>query len=154
MKFTHKSKEEIQNMYLIEEGIYNFEITKAEERLNKYNGKPEINLFIKIWDNNGNEKFIFDSICEEKIQKLQQFCESVGLEDQYKLDELTDDLCIGKSGILKLKKRDAWTNKENQTMKAKNYVDEYLVNTEHNGSIVSKKLTVNTADIIDDEVPF
>jgi len=125
MRFTPKTPEELKTMGLIEEGEYPFEVLEAEEQLSK-KGNEMIKLKLKIWDNNGRERTVFDYIMEAMAFKLIHFCDYTGLKDKYEAGSLTADACIGRSGRLHLVVEPGSEKQTGGKYDDKNSVKDYL----------------------------
>ena len=135
MRFTPLSEEEIKESNLFEPGIYNFEVLEALDKISK-SGNEMIELKIKIWDNNGKEKIIYDYLLEMMKFKLKHFSECVSLEDKYNDGGINANDCIGKSGELDLI---IYVDKKGRYAD-KNAVKDYIVNKDKND--------------ISDDIPF
>jgi len=69
MKFKHKTEEELQSMFLLHEGTYQFVVTKAEDAMSKSNNEM-IKLTLKIMDKAGREHTVYDYLLEAMEFKL------------------------------------------------------------------------------------
>lgn len=103
--FNPKTDEEIARSNLLEAGVYNFEVGKAERQISQSNN-PMAKLNLKVWDANGLVVPVFDylvfsdvNLC---IKKVKHFCEAVGLAEEYKQGQIPEEL-EGYSGKLELK---------------------------------------------------
>lgn len=128
---------------LLEPGIYNFQVLKAEYRLSnpKFDKKgeplprnPMIELILLIWDNNGKEFNVYDYLINsEKMEwKTRHFCDSVGLEKEYEAKQFNEHLCEGRSGKASIIIQ-AGQKKPNSSefYKDKNSVEDYLLLSEN-----------------------
>jgi len=93
--FAPMTEEEIDEMSLMPEGIYNFEVIKAIRKPSKA-GNPMIELMLNFWDKDGNNHLVYDYLVftniNLNIRKLKHFCEAVGLSEEYKKGHLPEDL--------------------------------------------------------------
>lgn len=151
MRFNPKSENEIQSAGLIEEGIYNFQITLATDEVSS-KGNEMIKLTIKIWDNNDCEKIIFDYLLEAMHYKLRHFAEVTGLIKKYESGELTASDCVGKSGKLNLVIQEGKPKPDGGFYPNKNSVKDYVKLEEKTSPIVSDHYSQK--DKFDDVLPF
>ena len=105
MQFNPKTATEIQQerserMKLLPIGIYDFTVSKCEERISK-KGNPMFVAVLKVYSD-GAEKLITDYILSNDQEKLYGFAMSTGLDDQYRGGGLESDDCEGRDGRLKL----------------------------------------------------
>jgi hypothetical protein len=106
MKFIPRdcTEKQIQESALIPNGDYDFEIVKATEKKSKA-GNIMMELKLKVWDSNGKERFMFDFLLTDTdmmMFKFKHFCESVGLQSQFELGEVTEGDCLNKSGRVRI----------------------------------------------------
>jgi hypothetical protein len=101
--FTPKSEEELSS--LLEEGIYDYFVTKAVAKQSK-SGNPMIALTLSIKDEMGDQVEIIDYLilmdnkfCQRKIR---HFCLSAGLSKEYAKGALNSAECVRKKGKLRL----------------------------------------------------
>lgn len=142
LTFKPKTDDEIQREMLIPEGEYNFEVSKAIEKISKA-GNPMIELTIKIWDHEGKEKTIYDYLMTGKpayLYKIKHFCYSIGKGDLYENGKISDVELMGGSGKLILVIRDSKDN-----YPPRNAVKDYIVN---------ENKTNENEDKFDDDLPF
>lgn len=121
MKFTPKTEEEIALSNLFPEGNYGFEIMNAEDKVSKA-GNDMIVLHVKIFNEEGRERTLFDYLLESLDYKLRHAAEVCGLLHRYEQGDLLAHEFVGKTGNLKLKQR---KNKERDTME--NVIQDYIV---------------------------
>jgi len=139
MRFTPKTENEIQFENLLEPGIYNFSVVKAEDAISKA-GNEMIKLNLKVWDKNGHERFVFDYLLEALAYKIKHFCDAVGLADKYQNGAFNASDCLDKSGNVKVDIQKDKTGLYHD----KNIVVDYLVETT---ASQSKKDTFEDSDI-------
>ena len=103
MKFNSMTKEQIQELNLMQPGIYNFQVTDALDQKSK-NGNDIIKLILKVWDNDGRERVIFDYLVDVAAfhYKLRNFAETSGMLDKYDHGNIDADDCKNKLGKLKI----------------------------------------------------
>lgn len=102
MKFAAKSEKEIQEENLLQPGIYDFEVTGAEDKTSKA-GNDMIQLNIKVFGEGGRSVLVTDYLMEKLAFKLRHACDACGLLKQYESGELNSDMFYGKAGKVKLK---------------------------------------------------
>ncbi len=109
MNFQPRTVEEITNekrqfatQSLLPPGWYDFEVMAAEEAVSKKSGKDMIKLKLRVFNPNGGEKHVYDYLIETAPTHLFDFCESVGLENEYHAGTLTADDCIGKAAKVQI----------------------------------------------------
>jgi hypothetical protein len=162
--FTPMSEEEIQSSGLLEDGIYEFEVIRSTRKTSKSNN-PMAELQLKIWDKEGKIHTIFDylvfSTIPLNIRKVKHFCDAVGLQEQYKLGQMPEELSgySGKAHIIIQKGNEIPSEKLNgkpvgSLYPDKNVVDDYMMIDEV--SIKNESHSKGHADlsIDDDSVPF
>lgn len=153
--FPVMSDEEIKSMQnnLVEPGIYAFEVSEVQDKdanndpLKSLAGNLMIKLKLKIWNNNGRERIVFDYLVsmESMVYKIKHFCESIGFT--YEDGQFNPQKCIGKFGHLELsiqkgkKKPDS-----NDFYPDKNAVKDYIK--------ADTNKTVPGEDPLDDDIPF
>jgi hypothetical protein len=104
MKFTPRSEEEVSRLF--EKGTYRFKVMEAQECKSKA-GNPQMRLKLQLKHdkffgktNLVNCYLLTDNPNFEFL--LRHFCHSVGLISQYEKGELTDSMCAGKEGMVKV----------------------------------------------------
>lgn len=147
MKFTPKSEAQLIEENLIPEGTYDYEVIQAEERQSKA-GNDMIQLTLKIFDQNGKERRVYDYLLEAMQFKLIHFCESAGLTDIYETGQLTSAHCEGRSGKAIVKIEPARNGGQ-----AKNGIQDYVVDEDATPSLPVPHLAPKV-DFADDDIPF
>ena len=150
MRFKHLSDEELQSFFLAEPGIYDFEVIDAKDRVSK-SGNEMIELKIKIWDKDGNQRVIFDYLLEAMKFKLKHFADCCGLTNKYKADEIGSLDCVGKSGKVDIIIQQGQPNPAGGYYPDKNSVKDYVQPDEN---VVQAKKVSNGEDFFNDDVPF
>ncbi len=148
MRFTPKTEEEIQSMNLIDPGIYQYEVAAAKEKMSK-SGNEMIELSLRIWDKNGQEKMVFDYLLEAMQFKLLHFTETTGLAENYKAGNLRADDCVGRAGNVEIIVQKGQVNPMGGMYPDKNAVKDYLEN-----KILSAKKDDSPPFVDDDTIPF
>lgn len=141
MKFNPKTEREIAEEGLYPEGIYSFEIANAENKVSK-SGNDMIQLKIKVYDNDGNFRFVDDYLLESMAYKLRHAAVVCGLGDKYESGSLDAFDFVGKTGSLKLTVQ---KDKKGE-YPDKNVVKDYVIPKDESET-VSKTLQ-------DDEIPW
>jgi hypothetical protein len=151
-QFQPLTDEEIDLFQLIPEGTYNFEIIKSTRKISKQNN-PIAELQLKVWDTQGKTHTIYDylvfSSIPLNIKKIRNFCNSTGLQEQYKQGNLPEELegIYGKAYIgIREEQKDQSTGK---TYPKKNIVLDYVYEEK-----TAKQEQPKPESNFDDEVPF
>lgn len=121
MQFKPKTQKEITEEMLAPAGDYDFEVTKAEDKVSKA-GNPMIALNIKIFMPNGSQRFVKDWLMEKMSFKLRHWAYATGLGAKYEAGEMTAEDCVGRTGRLKLVVQEAGGDFASQ-----NSVKDYIV---------------------------
>jgi hypothetical protein len=152
MKFTPKTKEELQQAGLLPDGVYDFEVVKATDKISK-NGNDMLELQLKVWGNDGREVMVFDYLLEAMAFKLRHFAEETGLIGKYEAGELHDYDCLGKSGKVSLIVKASKISASGNTYPPKNAVKDYISDNKakSNGSLPPQKSVDNNLDA---DIPF
>lgn len=140
MKFTPKTNEELSELGLIKDGIYNFEVLESAQQLSK-SGNEMIKVKLGVWDSKGVMRVIFDYLLEAMPHKLHHFCETTGLKDKYNIGELNAEDCLHKSGKVHITIEKGKEKSEGGFYPDKNSVKDYVKE--------DKKV-----DLLNDEIPF
>jgi len=150
MRFTPKSNEELQEMNLIKEGVYAFEIVNAVNKTSKA-GNEMIELNLKVYDNLGIEKFLFDYLLESMPFKLKHFAETAGLLEKYEAGNLSAEDCMYKCGQVQI-----YTQKSNNGYSDKSAVKDYMVDVseKYKEDNITKSHDAPVNEFIDDKIPF
>ena len=101
MKHKPQSEEEIASSGLLQDGIYDFTIASAEEKLSKSNNDM-FALKLHVFDAEGKERIIFDWILPSFPKKYKHLHDALGLLDLYQSGETKSEDLVGKSGKLSL----------------------------------------------------
>jgi hypothetical protein len=126
--FTPKTEEELEQGDLMPDGLYSFEVTKAERKISQA-GNPMAALQLLVWEVSGKSRIVFDylifsdvSMC---IKKVKHFCDTTGLKAEYLQGNIPEDLS-GLSGKLWIVTQDEQVDpKTGKRYPKKNVVDDY-----------------------------
>ena len=101
MKHTVRTDEEIAASGLLQEGIYDFEITLAEEKVSK-NGADMFALKLNVFESDGSARVIRDWVLPDFPKKYKHLHDACGLLALYNSGETKPSDLEGKSGKLLL----------------------------------------------------
>lgn len=144
MKFSPKTDQQIAEESEFtpwKDGVYDFEITAAEDRLSKA-GNEMIALTIKVYDVSGASRTVFDYLLESVAYKLRNAASACGVLHLYDGGSLDASDFEGRTGKLKL-----GTQPAKDIYAAKNIVKDYVIEKPKG------KVTSAPGDL-DDEIPF
>lgn len=149
--FPPMTEEEINASNLIEAGVYNFEVVKANRRMSK-SGNPMAELNINVWDKQGKQHIVFDylvfSSVPLNIKKIKHFCDATGLSKEYNRGELPEEL-DRLSGKVEIGVQDEQPKPSGGFYPKKNIVVDYVMTDK--GAV---KPEASTREFKDDDVPF
>lgn len=154
MKFAPKTDAEVKqdSEKLWDAGMYDFEVLNGTDKTSKA-GNEMIQLRIKIFSSEGEEKIIYDYLMESIGYKLRHACEAMGLLGKYEGGELVGGDFEGCTGRLKLR-----VGKPQEGYATKNEVGDYLVPSESVTAADPKpkaKARAGKKDRdLDDEIPW
>jgi len=153
--FTPMTEEEIKSLNIMDSGIYDFEVIKAEQSISK-SGNPMIKLMLKVWDTNGREHIIYDYLVSTSnmMYKIKHFCESVGLEDKYKLGTFDENDCVGKCGKVDIIIQKGQSSPNGGNYPDKNTARDYISKIEMNEPKIKSSKENNFVDSNLDDLPF
>lgn len=162
MRIQPKSQEQIDLEGLIEPGVYDFELIKAEDKVSK-KGNEMIKATLKVFHGD-TSSLVDDYLMEAMMGKLLHFCNEVGLSDLYQAGELHAADCVGKCGKVKIVVEPEKTieqDGESKTFAAKNSVKDYgegkRANTDAKGPKLNsppKNIIEDDADDLNSPIPF
>ena len=144
LEFPPLDEREILN--LLDVGTYEFYTFKAEDTTSKKSGRPMIKLILKVIDKNGEERTVTDYLIDTMLYKVKHYCDSVGLEEEYKSGNLNAALCEGRSGKVKIIIDEP---EEDSAFNPKNAVKDYV---KHLKPI--EKPADPTGEFLNDAIPF
>jgi antitoxin component YwqK of YwqJK toxin-antitoxin module len=100
LHFQPLTEQQMLEIRLVPEGTYNFEVAHAISTKSG-KGNPMIKVSLKIWDNNGKERIVYDYLMTQSLSqeyKLGRFCLATGIHDKYNMGSIDDTDCINKRG--------------------------------------------------------
>lgn len=158
--FTPMTEDDLNKLSLVEDGIYDFEVIDCKRRNSKA-GNPMAELLIKFWDKDGRSHSIFDYLVftsiNLNIRKIKHFCDSVGLQEEYKKGQIPEDLIgySGKANIISKQGQEIPYDKLNGKLPGsryphKNVVEDYI-SSNINPSILQP---LKQDEFINDAIPF
>lgn len=129
------SEEEAQKerFTLLENGVYNFTVTRAVGKMSKPKpGKepnPMIELQITVWDKHGREHYLYDYLVGSRNMawKTRHFCESVGLVKEYESQEFNEYKAVNRSGKALIGFQEGKQKPEGGFYKDKNVIEDYVL---------------------------
>lgn len=148
--FEPMTEEEIKALNLIDPGVYDFEVVKAEQKTSK-SGNPMIEMVLKILDANGRERQITDYLVSMKSMmfKIKHFSDSVGLQDKYAQGTFSERDCVGRSGKVEIAIQKGQPNPNGGMYADKAAVKDYVMTDK--GAV---KYDSSTGEMQDDAIPF
>ena len=159
MSFTPKSEKEINEAQLWPKGEVDFECIKAEPAKSgpdsKVPGTEFIKLVLQCWNADGATRFVNGILHPAMDAQLRHFCEVGEMLDKYETGTLSATDCVGVTGRLKLKVKEAQGN-----YPAKNEVQDYVVKREEKEPAETVSTVLPTTEPAsapnppEDDVPF
>jgi Protein of unknown function (DUF669) len=151
LAFEPFTEEEIRELNLLPDGIYDFSVKRSDEKLSKA-GNQMLELILEVYDQKGKVHTIWDYIVPTSamMYKLKHLCDSVGLSDKYKTGLLDYEDLQGKSGKAKIVIKKGNVNPNGGLYPDKNSVEDYVMTDK--GAL---KYTPKNNDFEDDkDIPF
>lgn len=145
MRFPPKSEEEIQSMSLIQPGIYDFEVTKATDKVSK-SGREMIEIQLTVWDINGKPHTVYDYLMEAMAYKLRHFAQVGNILDKYDSGFMEASDCVGISGKVEIIIQKGQQKPDGSFYFDKNSVKDYITTSGDNRT--------TKQEIKEDEIPF
>lgn len=148
---TEEQCEKERQYPMLEPGIYNFTVSKAESKRSK-SGNPMIELTLKVFDNNGKEFNVFDYLIAMPSMnwKIRHFCDSVGLTKEYESGKFDEYLAVGRSGKVDIVFQKGKAKDGGGFYKDKNAVEDYVMTDQG----AQKYNAAPVDDFKDDSIPF
>ena len=146
MNFTPKTEQELQELSLLEPGIYQFQVTIASDETSK-NGNDMIKLGLTVFDRRGNTHLMYDYLLEAMAFKLRKFCAISGLLQKYNNGQLSAHDCVGKQGAVQLIVQPGQPKSDGGNYPSKNSVKDYV---ESSTPVVPQSVL----DSVEEDVPF
>lgn len=149
LEFTPLSEDEILKSNLLEEGIYDFSILHAEEKISQA-GNKMIELCLQVADGSGLLRRIFDYLIlnEKWMFKIRHCCDCLGMIDKYDSGKLYAEDFLDKEGKVEIYIQEDKTGKYGPKNAVKDYVKRLDLKVE-NVSIGER----NEGEF-DDDIPF
>jgi hypothetical protein len=147
VKFTPKTDEQIAEESEFapwREGVYDFEITAGKDKISKA-GNEMIELTIKVYDEEGRSRTVFDYLLESVAYKLKNAARACGVDHLYEGGTLEGSDFEGRTGKLKLGIKPAQNG-----YPANNSVKDYVVDKSANRAAPKQSVKAD----LDDEIPF
>ena len=148
------TEEELNAFDTIEEGIYDFEVIKAERQTSK-SGNPMAKLHLSVWDAHGKIAYVFDYLVFSSMKfctrKVKHFCDAVGIADDYAKGNIREEL-EGLSGKVHLGIQPSLPNPTGGYYPEKNVVIDYV--TKDNAEKIGEVKAEVKQDDFNDDVPF
>lgn len=94
MRFTPKTEEELQASLLLQEGIYNYKVIQAEEKISEA-GNEYIKLVLRVWDDIGHETAVFTNL--SLIKLLKHLCDVNNMQNEYLSGNISASTFLNKS---------------------------------------------------------
>ena len=139
---------------ILPDGVYDFEVIKAEEQISK-SGNPMAKVQLRIWDADGVVRFVTDYLVFSDnafcIRKIRHFCASVGLLAEFNKGEIPQELDM-RSGKVLIGLDELRAKPEGGFYSRKNKVVDYVAAEE--GSIPAKAPMPVHNDFDDKDIPF
>lgn len=147
------TEEELNAFDVIEEGIYDFEVLKAERQTSK-SGNPMAKLQLNVWDKTGKSIVVFDYLVFSSVKfctrKVKHFCESANISDDYLKGTIREEL-EQLSGKVHIGIQESMPNPKGGYYPSKNVVIDYITKDNASQSIVHK---VEDDSFLNEEIPF
>jgi GTPase SAR1 family protein len=110
MRYKRYSEEELKELALIPDGIYQFETMEVHETdkyhnpLRDKNGYDMAKLKLKIWDKNGRERFVFTNLFGDGNMsfRTRHYADSIGKIQQYEDETFEIRETLGDSGYCQI----------------------------------------------------
>ena len=152
--FTPSTDDELDTIDLAPEGIYDFEIIKAERKISRSgNNMAALQLLI---NDNGAKRIIFDWLVFSEVnmckKKVSHFCKAVGLVEEYKQGKLREEL-DGYEGKVEIGIGDMMPNPSGGFYPKKNVVIDYIADKENKNKLESSEATEDNP-FVDSDIPF
>lgn len=145
MRFLAKTEQELMAYKLLQEGVYHFTVTNAEECISK-NGNEMIKLTLTIWESDGGSRQLYDYLLEAMPIKLRAFANSTGLLEKYGEGQIDADDCEGKEGYVEIIVEPGKPKGDGTLYPARNSVKNY--------TSLKKEIMQPHDNEINDDIPF
>lgn len=149
------TKEEAKQGDLIPPGIYLFEVMDATDEISKSgSGAEMIKLKLKVFLDDGREKFLFDYLLEALEFKMAHFFEAVGLWDEYQEGAVEGWHCVARTGKLKIYTQKDKTGQYGDKSAVADYIVDSNVGEVPKAPKAQKAQKAAGQDFADDDIPF
>lgn len=150
MNFTPLSEQELQIASLMPEGIYDYQVVKAEDKISKA-GNEYTSINLMVWDEQGKEHIIYTNMALIKL--LKHFCDVNNMEEQYKSGNIIAASFEGKNGgKVQLGIEGEKPKEGGGNYKAKNIVLDYIAPSAD--STMKPLPAAKKDDFLNDDIPF
>jgi hypothetical protein len=161
MNWTPKSEEEVTKNDLLEPGLADFEVKKAETKVSA-KGNKYLNVMLVCWDVNNDESVVWDILMDGKMAwKLRHFFYACGCGAIYESGNLSEPgELVGRAGQCKLRVGQDRERKHPPKMEVADYVvDESEKQGPDYKSLKTKDREVlnpisDKKEFEDDQIPF
>lgn len=102
MYVTPRTEKEIAEMNLLPEGVYDFSVAKADEKISK-SGNEMIELQLVIHRDDGSVTMMNDWLLDSMARKIHNACKVMGLWTDYNNGKLDAQDFVGKTGKVSIK---------------------------------------------------
>ncbi len=143
MKHTPLSDEDIAKQGLLADGVYDFEITDAKEKISS-KGNEMLEIKLNVFEHDGSSRSKMDWIMPQMAKKFKHFHNATGMMAKYESGTLEAIDVIGKKGKCMIK-TEPYTNKDGLQIMS-NKIDDYVKRENMVGGI--------PADVDGDSIPF
>jgi hypothetical protein len=154
--FLPMTEEDFAASSIIEEGTYDFEVAKSTRKVSK-GGNPMAEINIRVFDKEGNNHFVYDYLVFSKvplnIKKVKHFCDTTGLQKEYKAGSLPEELEF-LSGKVNIGIKDEQPREGGGVYPRKNYVLDYVGVSSKSNDITKVEETSENSEVFDDSIPF
>ncbi|HLA58580.1 MAG TPA: hypothetical protein VK622_07460 [Puia sp.] len=144
------SEEELQTAALLPEGLYDYDVIKSEDKLNK-KGTYYTACTLMVWDAEGKERMVFTNMAFIKL--LKHFCDVNNMQNQYQSGTIQAEEFVGKNtGKVYIGIEGEKPKEGGGTYKAKNVVLDYIASPP--GSLMKPLPEAKKDDFLNDDLPF
>lgn len=153
MKFDPKTDKELELMEIVPEGLYPCEVADAKDKVSR-SGNEMIELKLKLWDEMGRERLVFDYLLPQMAKKLKHFAVASGMLDKYDHGSISAMDCIGKSITAEIGIQEGQDKPDGSgKYPAKNAVKDYMIATPQD--MAAKRASqAAPVDQFNDSIPF
>lgn len=154
MQFKAKTEKELAEENLIPEGVYPFEVGKAEAKKSK-KGNDMIEMELRVFMPDGKERGMRDWLMEQMGFKLFHFCAYTGLSQKYDAGTLNSHDCEGRSGYVKIDIQEDKTGQYPPRNNVRDYVRQEIKKTGALAPLTPEQIGNLPASVAqEDSIPF